>query len=105
MMKKNEKNETLFDYDVVAKAMLTAILTYSLIQFGWIATLIVCVVIFVAIAGYKLIQADKEQKVKEEAEAKAEAKDKADQLAKALEKIEALEKKLQGSKKEGTKNE
>ena len=64
-MKKNEKNETLFSYDVVAKAMLTAILTYSLSQFGWIATLIVCVVIFVAIAGYNLIQADKEQKKSE----------------------------------------
>lgn len=97
MMKKNEKNETLFDYDVVAKAMLTAILTYSLIQFGWIATLIVCVVIFVAIAGYKLIQADKEQKVKEEAEAKA----KDEQLAKTLEEVKALKKQLQGSKKGG----
>ena len=100
-MKKNEKNETLFSYDVVAKSMLTAILTYSLSQFGLIATLIVCVAIFVAIAGYNLIQADKEQKVKEEVEAGKLA----DKLAKALEKIEALEAKLQGSKKGGDENE
>jgi hypothetical protein len=109
MMKKNEKNETLFSYDVVAKAMLTAILTYSLSQFGWIATLIVCVVIFVAIAGYNLIQADKEQKAKEEAEAKAkaeaEAKAKDEQLAKTLEEVKALKKQLQGSKKGGENNE
>ena len=122
-MKKNEKNETLFSYDVVAKAMLTAILTYSLSQFGWIATLIVCVVIFVAIAGYNLIQADKKQKTKAEAEAKAkaeaeakakaeqlakaeaEAKDKAEQLAKTLEEVKALKKQLQGSKKGGENNE
>lgn len=109
MMKENKTIKKMF------WAAFTAILTNALIQYGWLAFGIALVIIFVAIAGYDLIQADKEQKTKAEAEAKAkaeaeakakaEAEDKAsklaDKLAKALEKIEALEAKLQGSKKGG----
>lgn len=112
-MEKMKKHERLF------WSAFTAILTNALIQYGWLAFVIVLVIIFLAVAGYELIQADKEQKTKAEAEAKAkaeaeaeakaEAEDKAsklaDKLAKALEKIEALEAKLQGSKKGGDENE
>jgi len=69
-------------------------LTATLIQSGWLAVGIIVFILVVAIAGLELIQSDKEQK-----------QSKADKLAEALEKIEALEKKLQGSKKEGAKNE
>ena len=107
--------EKMKKYEVLFASLFTAVLTNTLIQSGWIAVIIVFTVIAVAIAGYDLIQADKEQKTKAEAEAKAkaeaeakakaEAEDKAgklaDKLAKALEKIEALEAKLQGSKKGG----
>ena len=94
-MKENKTTKKIF------WAAFTAILTEALNQYGWIAFGMALVIIFVAIAGYDLIQADKEQKVKEEAEAGKLA----DKLAKALEKIEALEAKLQGSKKGGDENE
>lgn len=81
-------------YEFIFKALFTAALTATLIQSGWLAVGIIVFILVVAIAGLELIQSDKEQK-----------QSKADKLAEALEKIEALEKKLQGSKKEGTKNE
>lgn len=100
-MKENEK----IDNKMLFWSAFTAILSEALHQYGWIAFGIALVIIFVAIAGYNLIQADKEQKTKAEAEAKAkaeaEAKDKAEQLAKTLEEIKALKKQLQGSKKGG----
>ena len=118
MMKENEKIEKI-DNKMLFWSAFTAILTEALHQYGWIAFGIALVIIFVAIAGYNLIQADKEQKTKAEAEAKAkaeaeakdkaeqlakaeaEAKDKAEQLAKTLEEVKALKKQLQGSKKGG----
>lgn len=104
-----KKNEKMKKHEMLFWAAFTAILTHAIIQYGWIAFGIALVIIFVAITGYDLIQADKEQKTKAEAEAKAkaeaEAKDKADQLAKALKEVEALKKQLQGSKKGGDENE
>ena len=57
-----EKNEKMKKHEKLFWSAFTAILTNALIQYGWLAFVIVLVIIFLAITGYDLIQADKEQK-------------------------------------------